>query len=240
MKNFSFNGITKDYIRALKGSNRPSWAPVTRVYQEVPNRAGAHLIKKRKTSPRPLPVPVYLKADSIADLQKSKEHLAAWLIHDDPKPLIFDDEPDRVYYATVDGSFDIDEFVSVGQGVIPFICPDPFKYASMEKIVSLGQITNTGTVATNAIINMTLTQNTSEVIVSHVQSGGYVRVLYNFIAGDKLVIDLQKRKIVINNVVRMTSYDWRSKPFELLPGANTITVTPSNPNATAKFRERWL
>ncbi|MGY6209735.1 distal tail protein Dit [Cytobacillus firmus] len=128
MENLSFNGITKGYVQVVSGSNRQPWAPVERDYQEVPNRPGAYMRKKKKTKPRPLPIPVLIKAKDIADLQKLKEDLAAWLVHDDPKPLILDDEPDRIYYAVVDGSFDPDELVNFGQGVIPFICPDPYKY----------------------------------------------------------------------------------------------------------------
>jgi predicted phage tail component-like protein len=127
MKSFTFNGIKKDYIQALRGSNRPAWAPIERQYIEILSRAGAYPLGK-KTRPRPLPVPVLIKAKDIADLQKLKEDLAAWLITDEPKELIFDDEPDRVYYAEVDGEFNPEEIIKYGQGVINFICPDPYKY----------------------------------------------------------------------------------------------------------------
>lgn len=242
MKNFSFNGITKNYITVLRGSNRPAWAPIARVYREIPGGTGVYLNKKRKTQHRPLPIPVYFKAENIADLQKIKEEVAAWLIHDEPKPLIFDDEPDRTYYAVVDGGFDIDEFVRIGSGVIPFVCPDPYKYGA-EKTLTIGTsaIVNKGPTETNPIITITFSKAASEFKITHNETGKWVRVIYNFIFGDRVVIDLEKRKITVNNTLKMTSYDWKSQPFKLLPGANTFSFSSSNVStATIKYRERWL
>ncbi|MEK3821364.1 distal tail protein Dit [Cytobacillus sp. FSL W8-0315] len=239
MRNFSFNGITKNYITVLS-SNRLPWAPIEREYQEVPNRPGAYTKKKRKTKPRPFPITVLLEADGV-NLQKLKEDFASWLIHDEPKPLIPDDEPDRTYYAVVDGSFDPEELVNFGQGVIPFICPDPYKYGE-EKTVTLGtgSINNAGTAETTPIINVTFTAAASEYKITHQESGGFVRVIWNFVAGDKLVIDLAKRKIIINDNVNMTAYYWRNRPFMLRPGANNLTVVPASVATTLiKFRPRW-
>jgi predicted phage tail component-like protein len=237
LKNFSFNGITKDYLYALEGSNRTPWAPVVRILQEVPNRPGAYLKKKRNVSPRHLPIPVAFKASNKGELQSLKENFASWLIHDEAKPLVFDDEPDRTYYAVVDGSFDLNEFVNLGQGVIPFICPDPYKYGS-EKTVNGTTVTNNGTVETNPIITANFSTSSSEYKIEH-PNGKYVRVIYNFVAGDVLEIDLTKRKVTINENLQMAAYDWRSQPFSLLPGGNSLTAT-GGATTSIKFRERWL
>lgn len=242
MDSFLFDGKSKPYLFVLKGSERHPWAPVERTYTEIPNRPGALLGKKRKTKPRPFPIPVFLKSENIRDLQKVKEDLAAWLIHDDPKPLIPDDEPDRVYYAVVDGSFDPEDIVRWSRGTIPFICPDPYKYGA-EKPITLGAspINNEGTAETPPIINVTFTAAASEFTITHQESGGFVRVIWNFVAGDKLVIDLSKRKVIINDNVNMTAYYWKNRPFMLSPGANTLTVAPASVATTQiKHRPRWL
>jgi predicted phage tail component-like protein len=239
MKNFTFNGVAKSYVKPLQGSNRVPWAPVERLYQEVPNRPGLHMKKKRKTNPRLLDIPVVIQAEDIEDLQKLKEDFASWLIHDEAKPLVFDDEPDRTYYAVVDGTFDLNEFVNLGQGVIPFVCPDPYKYGS-EKTVNGTTVTNNGTVETNPVITANFSTSSSEYKIEH-PNGKYVRVIYNFVAGDVLEIDLTKRKVTINGNLQMAAYDWRSQPFALMPGANSLTVTPSSGVSTSiKCRERWL
>ena len=58
-----------------------------------------------ETQERRIDVPIVIKAKKdIADLQKVKEDLAAWLVTKQPSELIFDDELDRTYLALIDGS----------------------------------------------------------------------------------------------------------------------------------------
>jgi predicted phage tail component-like protein len=239
LKNFSFNGVKKDYLYVLEGSNRLPWAPIQRIYQDVPNRPGTVSKKGKKVSARPLSIPVAMRASTREELQVLKEDFAAWLIHDEPKALVFDDEPNRTYYAQIDGSFDVEEFLDYGRGIIPFICPDPYKYGS-EKTVNSLTVTNNGTVEANPIITASFTSSASEYKIAH-SNGKYVRVIYNFVSGNKLEIDLTKRKVTINGNLQMAAYDWRSQPFALMPGSNSLTVTPSGRASTSiKFRERWL
>lgn len=93
----------------------------------VTGMPGAYL-NNNNIQVRIIEVPVVILSDSFSDLQKVKEDMAEWLIHDEAKELVFEDEPDRVYFALVHGELDLVELVGVGSGVITFICPDPFKY----------------------------------------------------------------------------------------------------------------
>jgi len=127
---FSFNGVTKDYVRVLRGLERPAWAPIEHEILEIPGRPGG-LITGKKIKIRQINIPVRVYTKGFESLQKVKEDLAAWLITDEPKELIFSDEPDRVYYAQVTGELNLDELVEWGEGVISFICPDPFKYGPL-------------------------------------------------------------------------------------------------------------
>lgn len=127
---FSYNGITKDYVRVLRGLERPAWAPIEHEILEIPGRPGG-LITGKKIKVRQINIPVRVYTKGFESLQKAKEDLAAWLITDEPKELIFSDEPDRVYYAQVTGELNLDELVEWGEGVISFICPDPYKYGPL-------------------------------------------------------------------------------------------------------------
>ncbi|MGG0284132.1 distal tail protein Dit [Peribacillus butanolivorans] len=238
MNSFTFNGISKPYLTALKGSNRQPWAPIEWTYQDVPKRTGALPVKKN-TRVRPLPIPVFFKSNSIEDLQKVKEDLAEWLIHDEPKPLIFDDESNRIYYAVVDGSFDPDEILKWGQGVIPFICPDPYKYGDEESLL-LGDypIRNEGTLKANPVFSIKFIANSTNYTVSVNEK--VVKVIWNFKQNDLLIIDTSKRKIMINNLVKMTTLDLSSKWPELIKGQNFIIADKTVANITVTFRPRWL
>lgn len=127
---FSFNGVTKDYVRVLRGLERPAWAPIEHEILEIPGRPGG-LISSKKIKVRQINIPVRIYTKGFESLQKAKEDLAAWLITDEPKELIFSDEPDRVYYAQVTGELNLDEIVEWGEGVISFLCPDPYKYGPL-------------------------------------------------------------------------------------------------------------
>ncbi|PEZ18743.1 phage tail protein [Bacillus thuringiensis] len=124
---FTFNQIRKDYLQVLVGRKRPAWAPIKRNLVRAPHRPGAFFMHT-ETEERRIDVPIVMKAKKdIAELQKLKEDVAGWLLTEEPKELIFDDEPDRTYLAMVDGALDLDELVNRGKGVITFICPMPYK-----------------------------------------------------------------------------------------------------------------
>jgi predicted phage tail component-like protein len=156
-----FNGIRKDYLLVLRGRKRPAFAPVTRSFLTMPNRAGAYL-QGTQTNVRVIEVPVAIKANATMTLQAMKEDLATWLISDKPERLIFDDEQNRIYYAVVDGNLDFEELVRIGNGTITFICPDPYKYSLAPKGISFSgagtaNTINNGTVETYPIIKATIT-----------------------------------------------------------------------------------
>lgn len=143
----TFNGQRRSYLIVLRGRERPAWAPIEHEFIEIPSRPGAY-VKSKNVKVRQINVPVWIKGENISNIQKLKEDLAEWLITDSPVPLVFDDEPDRIYYAEVTGSFDPEEIVNFGTGVISFICPDPYKYGQMRRGVfesEFASVANSGT-----------------------------------------------------------------------------------------------
>lgn len=164
--NFSFNGVTKSYVRALRGIERPTWATIEQEIIEVPGRPGGYSSNKTMRV-RLIHVPVEVSGVDHMNLQRAKEDVASWLITDEPKPLIFPDEPDRVYFAEVTGDLNLDEILNKGKGVISFVCPDPLKYSSNLKTGIIQNPTgpiilqNLGTAETAPIFDITLKQSTS-------------------------------------------------------------------------------
>lgn len=123
-----FNGETRPYLKALRGSSRPAWAPIEREWLDIPGRPGA-ILTKTSTKVRVYNIPVRIEVvEGYSDLQVIKEDMAKWFLHDNPKELVFDDELNRTNFAVVDGSFNPEELVRVGKGVITFICGDSYKY----------------------------------------------------------------------------------------------------------------
>ncbi|KMQ19609.1 phage tail protein [Bacillus cereus] len=163
MSSFTFNNERKEYIQIEKGWSPPTWAPLKRNFLKVPGYPGARLLNT-DTEPRPLPVPVGIIVPDGTDLETLKEEIAEWLITEQAAELTFDTKPDRTYIAVIDEDFDIDDFVTLGKGILKFICPMPYKLGKVQthpfvqswstEITSY--FTNKGSVEVPALIEMTV------------------------------------------------------------------------------------
>lgn len=157
-------------MNVVRGRDRPAWYTLERNIISTPHLSGGYL-ESTHHGIRTINVPVFLLADSMSDLQKIKEDMAKWLVHDEPKELMFTDEPDRVYYALVDGSLNLDELVRWGSGVITFVCPDPYKYAKneteLELTGGLNTIKNDGTASAKPIITLTAKENSTYALIEN-------------------------------------------------------------------------
>ncbi|KAF0822507.1 distal tail protein Dit [Cytobacillus firmus] len=160
----SFNRIIKPYLQLERGKRRSIFAPLRRNLVTVPGMPGAYL-ESTDTEIRIIQQPVFIEGKDKYDLRKLEEDLAAWLITDKPAELIFPDEPDRVYYAVVDGSLDIEDIARFGKGTITFICPDPYKYGG-RLISSINPaepavLVNEGSAPTKPIFRFSILQPTT-------------------------------------------------------------------------------
>ncbi|WP_339161825.1 distal tail protein Dit [Siminovitchia sp. FSL W7-1587] len=135
MTTINFNGKTDKRLVVLRGKERPAWAPVNREFIRAPGRPGGYPAETQ-TEERVIRLPVLVQGLTMENLQKIKEELADWLVTDDPAPLIISDEPDRTYYAYVNGSLDLEEVVNWGSGTLEFVCPDPHKYGTEQSAPS--------------------------------------------------------------------------------------------------------
>ncbi|WP_330948901.1 distal tail protein Dit [Virgibacillus sp. MG-45] len=180
-----FNGIQKDYITVLRGRTRPAWT----------SKGELKFVK----------VPVLIKHDGFTDLQRKKEDMAGWLIHEEYKKLEFHDEPNRLYLAKVESEMRLEEYSYWAEGEIEFICKEKY---SKEKYL-LVNLTSTNIIggyrSTNWKTKTTFATNQSgyEIIFkspgkTELHDIGKIKLNYNFIAGDVLQIDYSKRKVTVN------------------------------------------
>ncbi|MFP7483386.1 phage tail family protein [Priestia filamentosa] len=169
----TFNNERRDYLIVQRGRKRPAWSPITRNIQSVLGRAGGYL-QSTQTQVRTITVPIFIKCNSMEELQEIKEDLALWLIHDEKKELIFDDESERVYYALVEDELDLDEHWNHATGELKFICPDAYKYNRYEKVERSSIIdgrylltaNNTGSTTALPIIEMIADQKYTHIDIS--------------------------------------------------------------------------
>jgi predicted phage tail component-like protein len=219
-------------------------------------RNGSYFVRKKRPS-RTLGVPFTLIGKSNIDKRQKVDELNNILYVPEPSSIVFEDESDKTYYGIIDGVPDWNEIVETGQGILPFTCPDPNKYGPSKTLtmgVSEGDTVVTlfadqaseyadygAPVSALPVFNVTFDNPSSEYKITHVESGKYVRVIYDFVAGDTLIIDHKTRKITINDVTHMTALDWaNSEFFELVTGNNHFTITDGVANTDITYIPRWL
>ncbi|WP_433959250.1 distal tail protein Dit [Cytobacillus horneckiae] len=206
----------------------------------VSGQDGSYFIKRRLPD-RSLSVSFMIpNAKSLNELRKKTDDLSRLLYVDHPSKIVFSDESNRYYRGILDGEPDWDELMSYGIGTLPFI-REPFKYGDRVNLHAKAEIQNEGTNDASPVFKVVFKAAVDEFIVSHQETGGSVRVIWNFVAGDKLIIDLEKRKIIINGNVRMDAYDWRNQPFKLKAGANNVQINhESEVDVEVEFTPRWI
>ncbi|BAR84865.1 uncharacterized protein KNN_04021 [Bacillus thuringiensis serovar tolworthi] len=158
---FSFNGKRNDKVIPLQGVKRPAWAPIERTFLEVPHYPGGRLLRT-ETKMREILIPVAFIYETSEQGEKLKEELADWLYTDQPAELIFDDEKDRTYLAVIDDEIDPNQLVDIGQGVLKFICPMPYKLGGIQTVEfkqdssseQNANFKNKGTIETKPIIEL--------------------------------------------------------------------------------------
>ncbi|MBP3048626.1 phage tail family protein [Bacillus subtilis subsp. subtilis] len=238
----TFNGVSKPFVHATVDTKRPMWAPVEWEMVEIPGRPGAYL-KQKKIKARPLPVSVVIKG--VDDMQKAKEEVAEWLVTAKPAPLVFPDEPDRTYYAVIDGEGQLDEVFKYGKGTINFICPDPYKYGpdTVFDIPVAGTTVKTnGSAPASPVVKCTLAAASTSYSIEMLNDDGSVYqgvyLKFNFIAGDYIEIDFSKRRVTISGIKKSSAILYKSRFFQIPPKKNVRVKAshPSEMHLTEKYK----
>lgn len=131
--------------------------------KEIPNVNGEYY-SGYKYGIRTIEVDFAIIGDSKDDYFTKSRQLASMTDVVIPTKLEFSDEPDKYYYAVVDGSIDIDQIMNYGAGTISFVCHDPIAYSKEEKIFGASEnnkltIDNKGTAFTSPLINVSFGQD---------------------------------------------------------------------------------
>lgn len=180
-----FNGIKKDYVTVLRDRVRPAWT----------NRGEKKVVV----------VPVKISHVGFTDLQRKKEDMAKWLIHDEGKFLEFKDEPDRLYLAEIESEMRLEEFPYWAEGEIDFVCKEKY---SLERKITIN------TTETEDILGHKSTQWKTKTTFASDQVGydfkfnapgktelrdiNKIKLNYSFKKNDVLEIDYSKRRVLVN------------------------------------------
>ncbi|MFP4966768.1 distal tail protein Dit [Staphylococcus pseudintermedius] len=167
--NFRFNGKTNphcDYMdyQTFYGIDRDVQ------YNEVLGRPGgvlSHIIESVRTIEVNLLIDAYGTGRTLEDIV---DEVVSWLTTNEPVPLIFDREPDKIYYAMTTGGLDPSYFVTFAKVKANFVCLDPYKYAvdgnQNTAISDAVSVVNSGTADTPVIVEARALQNSNYYMIS--------------------------------------------------------------------------
>ncbi|MDW3783620.1 phage tail family protein [Staphylococcus saprophyticus] len=129
MSNFSFDGIRKNYCDYM--DYKSGWGQTRELeITEVKGRPGG-VLNNISEKVREIEATILVDATyNTQTLEELADDFIGWLTTNEPKPLIFDRESDKIYYAILSSQIDVERFVSFGKVTVKFTCIDPYKYAS--------------------------------------------------------------------------------------------------------------
>lgn len=243
----SFGG-THSTTKGLKFSNIAGRGILPEIDSKtilLPSKHGLHYFGYRFQEKR-ITATMRLLKGSLSDFRTSARDLAAWLDpRNGPKELIFDDEPDKKYFAVVTGNTDFEGLFIKKVAEIEFLCPDPFAYSTTENSSVFSDdaatVINTGTEETFPIFTINFSASASEIKISK-DADTYIRIKRNFVANDEVQINCEEGTIVLSGVTNLIpSLDIESEFFSLDPGTSNLTISPAGVAAARLvYVRRWI
>lgn len=242
MIGFKYDGTHSDTLNIIMNKKNVHMVPLIKEnFEPIPGKNGVWDFGVQYDS-RPLDITCTIVASSAIDLKTKLRALVGFL---NPKlgarPLIFDDEPDKLYYARLTGQLPLDQIGVVGTFTLQFICCDPFLYSIMPTTVS-------GTDTLSAVNNGTYLSQPI-ITIEHGGGAGTVEVT----RGDSIVQTLTFNSTAIagtyvvdckeGTITKGTSgaYQYLSGDFfALSEGPNTITNTSGITSLSLVYRDTYL
>ncbi len=194
---------------------------------------GRHKPYKKYVERDPLEIPVsFYFSESWNDDQIRR--VARWLNQEEYKPLIFESQPNKIYYAMVTDSVDIiHNGLKQGYLTLTFKCDTYHAFSSMhQEIHDLSSNTTSGTtiefnnqgdipLSPTVIIQKV---GVGDVSIVNNSNGGKEFKISNLVDTEEVTIDNEYREITTNQVNTQRYTNFNMNWMELLVGVNRLQV----------------
>jgi predicted phage tail component-like protein len=186
-------------------------------------------------------ISIMFKDKSLGFIEKS-EALASWLRVDDLKArkLVLPSHPNSYYLAKPNNSIELDDNITMAKGEIEFVCLNPFRIDEVQTLQDSNNFNYNGTAKTCPILDITATgaTNNIEINISNELYNNYINLVGDFKVGDKVMIDLGKSKVYLNNELNMGIWGLDSKYHKICRGINTYSI--SNGDLIIRYHNQYL
>jgi predicted phage tail component-like protein len=199
---------------------------------------GGRFLRKR-LPPRPLTIKYQLVASTSEAFRESFNQLN-FLMSQDESQLIFEDEDDKYFTGTLASTEKVPPGTNNIIGEMGIICANPYKNGVERVVETELDFINEGNVSAPCAVRVVFRSSTQGFRIKHVQQEKETRLTWSFAGGDILEIDMNKRLITINGLVRMTAFDFRSQMFYVSVAQNTLEASVPDSWIETSYRPRWL
>lgn len=125
----TFNGVDLSTFVRITDIKRDITPPKELTTQNVPGMRGIYLSGSTMKE-RYVEVSIMFLEKKLEELRKKVREFSNIINTDEPKKIVFHDEPDVYYYAILTGESNLQETLAVGTATITFMIPDPIAWGA--------------------------------------------------------------------------------------------------------------
>lgn len=241
MIGFKYDGRHSDTLGVLMTAKRvPLVPPLSENFEEIPGKDGVWDFGVQYGA-RPIEIDCSMIGGDVTDLKAKLRSLAGFF---NPRlgarPLIFDDEPDKQYFARLTGQLPLEQIGALGSFTLQLTCPDPFLYSVEEAVASGATVyaINNGTYYAQPILKITHNGGVGTLVVNRTDGKTQTLTFKSDAPSGLYEVNCKEGTIVRSGA---GAYQYLSGDFFQLPeGSNTITKTGGVGSVEVRFRHTWV
>jgi predicted phage tail component-like protein len=195
----------------------------------------------KTSSSRTFEVEFLIDGDTIEDYFQKTFGIEDWLNVSEAKQFIFDVLPDRYLMARPTAIVEPDRIAGYSKAVVEFTAFKPwFEGISLltKTFVNATQLTYGGNKPTPPIFNITVNEALPYFRLSHTESGKFILINRAVALGDKILINVDTRSVMINGIDVRADMDIKSRYF-MIEDDYTFDTNATAATMKVSYRERW-
>ena len=239
MDYFKFNGIRSTDKDIVLIDYKPIFLPANgRRFIQIPGRDGSIQAGSYARKDIVLDCEVAILGTNEEDIHNRICLANTWLA--ERGKVEFWDMPGRYYIGEVVGEVSMESQITWNTFGLQFRC-EPVKYGrEVTQVLDGSILTNAGTYKTKGVVNLAVTAPTGYIDIDLVNTGKFIYVEDNFLAGDTVEVDLARGFIKKNGYLINDKVYLESDYFFIPPGEYQIRITPEAITGSITYTERWL
>lgn len=231
---FIYNGVNLSNVVVVESVTRPILPTIINEGLFIDGKAG-QLLKRSVIDNKLIQVHIRILESTKEERDVVLKKLKTALYSSTPKKLELKDT--NLYnYAQITSTSDLNVDTGTRSVSLMFECYDPFDYGEVKQTPINSDFINEGGETVGVL---KCTTNATNLIRVKQRNKVMLTIEHNVIAGNELVIDLEKELITLNGASIMKYLSLNSDFFTIDPGLNNITVEGVS-SGTVEYRERWL